>query len=161
MHTVYLILGSNLGDSGEQLASALRMVENRVGPIRDKSAVYETVAWGVNNQPNYLNQVLKIDTVLTPEQTLTEVLEIENILGRRRSKRWEARLIDIDILFYDEIILDTPNLKIPHPLLHLRRFVLTPLIEIAPSLIHPFYRLGIADLYEKLDDNLSVKKLEK
>ncbi|MEH6308074.1 2-amino-4-hydroxy-6-hydroxymethyldihydropteridine diphosphokinase [Olivibacter sp. CPCC 100613] len=161
MHTVYLILGSNLGNSEQQLADAIRMIESRVGDIIDESAIYETVAWGVNNQPNYLNQAVKVHTVLTPEETLKEVLEIEKILGRQRKVKWEARLIDIDILFYDAIILDTPNLKIPHPLLHLRRFVLGPLVEIASGLIHPAYGMGIADLYEKLDDNLSVKRFER
>uniref|UniRef100_F4C636 2-amino-4-hydroxy-6-hydroxymethyldihydropteridine pyrophosphokinase n=1 Tax=Sphingobacterium sp. (strain 21) TaxID=743722 RepID=F4C636_SPHS2 len=161
MHTVYLILGSNLGDSRQQLTKAIQLIDSRVGNVTDQSAIYETVAWGVNNQPNYLNQALKVNTILTPEQTLKEILAIEETLGRKRNTKWEARLIDIDILFYDAIILDTLNLKIPHPLLHLRRFVLTPLVEIAPGLMHPSYRMGIADLYEKLDDNLSVRRLEK
>ncbi|WP_134090675.1 2-amino-4-hydroxy-6-hydroxymethyldihydropteridine diphosphokinase [Olivibacter sp. XZL3] len=161
MHTVYLILGSNLGDSGQQLADAVRLIQDRVGDIVDKSALYETAAWGVNNQPNYLNQVLKVHTALVPEQTLNETLQIEKELGRKRNVKWEARMIDIDILFYDAVILDTPRLKIPHPLLHLRRFVLAPLIEIAPDLIHPLYQMGIADLFEKLDDNLLVKRMEK
>lgn len=161
MHTVYLILGSNLGDSGQQLANAAQLIQDRVGDIVRTSAIYETAAWGVNNQPNYLNQVLQVDTILVPEQTLKEVLQIETVLGRKRNVKWEARIIDIDILFYDAAILNTPTLKIPHPLLHLRRFVLAPLMEIAPDLVHPLYQMGIADLFEKLDDNLSVKRIEK
>lgn len=161
MHTVYLILGSNLGDSRFTLLKANSLIEKRLGEVVKRSSIYQTAPWGVIDQPDYLNQVIQLKTVRKPEELIEEVLNMENKLGRTRLKKWEARIIDIDVLFYDNVILDRENLTIPHPLLHLRKFVLEPLAEIAPDLIHPVIKRTIRELLANLEDQLAVMKKPK
>ncbi|GAA4795940.1 2-amino-4-hydroxy-6-hydroxymethyldihydropteridine diphosphokinase [Olivibacter ginsenosidimutans] len=158
MHEVYVILGSNLGDSSHVLGNALHFLTERVGTVVAKSPIYQTAPWGVANQPDYLNQVIRLKTSLKPEEVLEEVLNIEKDLGRTRLKKWEARIIDIDILFYDHAVIQRENLVIPHPLLHLRKFVLEPLAAIAPDFIHPVLQQTVGELLAHVGDEHAVRR---
>lgn len=159
MHFVYLLLGANMGNSKLTLQKALLSIEKDIGKRIKFSAYYETSPWGVVNQPNYLNQVVKVATSLSPREILDKVLAIEEQLGRTRKEKWEARVIDIDILYFDHAIIDEPDLKIPHPLLHLRSFVLIPLAEIAPDFVHPILKLSTFALLDRLNEDAMVKKI--
>lgn len=156
MHSTYLLLGSNIGDRQKNLTAAFQALENLTGRIIKASQVYETAAWGKEDQAAFLNQVVLIQTPLTPAALLQETQEIETKLGRIREEKWGARLIDLDLLFYDDLILQTDNLTLPHPQLHLRRFTLMPLAEIAPELRHPVLHKTVADLLENCPDMLEV-----
>lgn len=136
LHTIYLALGTNLGDRIANLRAALLALPPSV-VIRRSSAVYETPPWGVVDQPAFLNMALEAETELEPQSLLAYLKGIETGLGRTPSVRWGPRLIDIDILFYDNLILSLPEVIIPHPRLHERAFVLIPLVDIAPQLVHP------------------------
>lgn len=160
MHIVYLILGSNLGDRNAILNKAIALISDKVGEVILKSKIYETAPWGGVEQPAYLNQVLMLKTTLNPEKTLKHVLEIEKDLGRVRVVKWGARSLDIDILFYDDMIINTDDLKIPHPFIHLRKFVLVPLVEIAPNFIHPLFSVSVEDLLKKLVDHSDVQAID-
>jgi len=135
-HTTFLALGSNLGDRIANLRAARFALPPSV-VIRRSSPIYETPPWGVTDQPAFLNRVLEAETDLEPEPLLAYLKWIETGLGRTPSERWGPRLIDIDILFYDDLILDLPRVTIPHPHLHERAFVLVPLADIAPDFRHP------------------------
>ena len=150
LQIVYLLLGSNLGNRKEILDKAINLLSQKVGVIILRSKDYETAPWGVTNQPDFLNLVVSIQTKLKPLQILEITQSIENQLGRIRKEKWGARLIDIDILFYGNEIIDEPNLKIPHPLLQERDFALSPLAEIAPDFVHPVLGETISELREKL-----------
>ncbi|MBC7408421.1 MAG: 2-amino-4-hydroxy-6-hydroxymethyldihydropteridine diphosphokinase [Arcicella sp.] len=150
LQIVYLLLGSNLGNRKEILDKAINLLSQKVGVIILRSKDYETAPWGVTNQPDFLNLVVSIQTRLKPLQILEITQSIENQLGRIRKEKWGARLIDIDILFYGNEIIDEPNLKIPHPLLQERDFALSPLAEIAPDFVHPVLGETISELREKL-----------
>ena len=158
IHSVYLLLGANLGDTQRTFGLARRYVTERVGAIRLTSSLYESAAWGVTDQPTYLNQVLAVATYLTPAQVLAQTQAMEELLGRVRTERWGARTIDIDLLFYDDLILETPALTLPHPLLHERRFTLLPLAEIAPDLVHPVLRETVFQLLAHCTDEGEVIK---
>jgi len=161
MHLVYLLLGSNLGERLMLMRAASAQIALQVGTIVRKSGIYETAPWGVSDQPVYLNQALLVQTILSAEEVLYTVLAIEKDLGRVREKKWEARLIDIDILFYDEEVKHTPRLQIPHPLLHRRKFVLLPLQEIAPKFKHPLLGYTIDEMLSHLkEDPLAVKRID-
>lgn len=157
MPEVYLLLGGNLGDRSAYLAQARAYITAQVGLIKKCSGIYETAAWGNTDQPAFLNQVLKVQASLAPEQVLRQVNGIEQELGRVRHEHWGARVIDIDILFYDQLVLQSQRLTIPHPQLHLRRFTLLPLAEISPDLVHPVLRKSIYELLEACEDKLEVK----
>lgn len=159
MFIAYLLLGSNLGDSEKYLSDALGLISLRLGKISASSALYCTAAWGRHNQPDFLNQVVALETRLSPNSLLDGILAIEIELGRERNEKWGSRKIDIDILLFDSQTIAQPDLKIPHPFLHERRFCLEPLCEIAPDLIHPIFNKKISKLLNELSDNLSVKKL--
>lgn len=159
MFQVYLLLGGNLGDRILNLSSALQAIQDRIGEIELKSAVYETKAWGVEKQPDYLNLVVVVKTELKPIEILNKTQKIEQELGRKRLEKWGARTMDIDILFIDNEVLNTERLTIPHPLINVRKFVLLPLLEIAPNFIHPIFKDSIKNLYLKCDDRLLVEKL--
>ena len=150
LQMVYLLLGSNLGNRKEILDKAIKLLNQKVGIIISQSKDYETAPWGVTDQPDFLNLVVSIQTRLKPLQILEITQSIENQLGRIRKEKWGARLIDIDILFYGNEIIDEPNLKIPHPLLQERDFALSPLEEIAPDFVHPVLGKTILELREKL-----------
>lgn len=159
MKEVYLLLGSNLGDSKKKLSDALKIIEEKLGSVIRSSSLYQTAAWGKTDQPDFINQVLCLRTKLPPRQLLEQILVIENQLGRIRAEKWSSRTIDIDILFYGVLIVQEKDLIIPHPFLHLRKFTLLPLCEINPELYHPVLKAKAIDLLNKLEDNLQVKKL--
>ena len=156
MPKVYLLLGGNLGDRILYLQQARGSINRQVGTLTRSSKVYETAAWGKTDQPNFLNQVLEVHTELTPEEVLQSVNAIEQELGRVRQEHWGARVIDIDILFYNSLVLQTQRLTIPHPQLHLRRFTLLPLAELAPELVHPVLGKSITQLLQECPDELEV-----
>lgn len=156
MNKAFLCLGGNLGNREENLKSAINSIEKKVGTITKVSSVYETAAWGNTDQPAYLNQVLEINTELSSTELLITCLEVEKELGRTRNVKWENRLIDIDILFFNTEIIDLPELKIPHPLLHQRAFVLKPLNEIATEFLHPILNKKVKELFENCTDQLKV-----
>jgi 2-amino-4-hydroxy-6-hydroxymethyldihydropteridine diphosphokinase len=159
MNIIYLLLGTNLGNRQLFLQQAIYYITERIGEIIQQSALYETQAWGNTTTPDYLNQVLKIESSFDAHDILRKILIIEQELGRVRKEKWGARVIDIDILFYNQDTIHTPNLIVPHPHLHERRFTLEPLSEIAPELIHPLLKKNILSLKENLIDDLIVKKL--
>ena len=159
MHTIYLLTGSNIGDSEANLLSASKSIHQQIGRTIAVSHVYQTEPWGNKDQQVFLNQVLKIETQLDPKQLLKTILEIENQMGRNRKIKWEPRIIDIDILFYDDQIINEEDLQVPHPLLHERRFTLIPLNEIASDFIHPKLHKSIKQLLEICEDNGIVEKL--
>ncbi|WP_181306836.1 2-amino-4-hydroxy-6-hydroxymethyldihydropteridine diphosphokinase [Rufibacter sp. XAAS-G3-1] len=158
MPKLYVLLGSNLGDRVFYLTEATTRLAAVFGKTALKSKFYETAAWGLTNQPSFLNQVLVFDTSLSPKVVLALTQQIEQELGRIRKERWGARVIDIDLLFYGQEILETPHLHLPHPQLHLRRFTLTPLAEVAPEFIHPVLQKTIAELLAECPDELEVKE---
>lgn len=159
MPKLYLLLGGNLGDRTLYLEQAREKIASQVGVIDSTSKIYETAAWGKTDQPAFLNQVLEIKTTQLPEQVLHTINNIEQELGRERFEHWGSRVIDIDILFYDCLVLQTQRLTIPHPHLHTRRFTLAPLAEIAPAMVHPVLNKTILQLLEACDDELEVHVL--
>jgi 2-amino-4-hydroxy-6-hydroxymethyldihydropteridine diphosphokinase len=158
-NTLLLSLGGNVGDVRKVFAKAINGIESELGEVLKQSSIYKTAAWGVENQPDFLNQVLIVETKLKPLDCLTKVLKLEHDLGRVRSgKKWEERVIDIDILFYDEKVIDLPNLKVPHPFLHERNFILIPLVEIYSDFVHPQLNKTILELKKMCFDDLEVIK---
>jgi 2-amino-4-hydroxy-6-hydroxymethyldihydropteridine diphosphokinase len=162
--TVFLLLGGNLGDRQQNISEATKFISLQIGSIEKKSSLYQTAAWGVENQPAFLNQVIQIFSLLSPQEILTQIEEIEKKLGRKRYQKWYARTIDVDILYYGNEILEekenlnngNKNLKIPHPFLHERRFTLVPLVEIAPNFVHPIFEKTNSELLESCLDKLPV-----
>src|SRR5690606_22693622 len=131
-----------------------------IGVIKEKSSVYETNAWGNENQPDFLNIVVSVETVLDPYELLEQIHNIELKLGRNRLQHWGQRTIDIDILFYDQMVINIDNLTIPHSFIQDRMFVLEPLNEIFPKFIHPLLKKSVKELYKECKDKLSVRKLK-
>jgi 2-amino-4-hydroxy-6-hydroxymethyldihydropteridine diphosphokinase len=160
MNTSYLLLGSNLGNRKSYLDQAIALIEKRIGITRVKSNIFITAAWGNTNQDDFYNQAICIETQLNTQDLLENVLKIEEELGRKRDKeKWQARTIDIDILFFNDEITNTPNLIIPHPFIQDRKFVLAPLHQIAPQLIHPQSHKSIETLLLVCEDSLKIEKL--
>lgn len=159
MNEVYLLTGGNMGERMENLANARKAIGRQCGRIIKTSSVFETAAWGNEDQPAFLNQVLVIDTRLKPEEVLQNILSIERSLGRTREKKYGPRLIDIDILFYNDEIIDEPGLVVPHPRMQYRRFVLEPLAELSPGKWHPVLQKKILTLLAECTDPLSVNKI--
>ena len=159
MKIVFLGIGTNLGNREINLEKAVAGIEEFIGPVLKSSAVYETEPWGFQAKEDFLNMVVKAETRLTTSGLLGRILRIESLYGRVRSrKRYSSRLIDIDILLYEDLIVDEESLKIPHPLLHERKFVLVPLCEIASELIHPVLKKSYAELLNTCKDTGVVKK---
>jgi 2-amino-4-hydroxy-6-hydroxymethyldihydropteridine diphosphokinase len=144
-HIVYLALGSNLDNRLANLKQAVAVLSPQM-EVKAKSHVYETLPWGYEDQPRFLNQVIKAKTYLEPEPLLKHIKRLEVTLGRKTSFQNGPRLIDIDILFYDDLILNTPSLVIPHPRLHERGFVLLPLMDIDPDLVHPGNKKSVREM---------------
>lgn len=150
MNRVYIAFGSNIGDRGKVIEEALRLIENRGFRIVKRSRVYETEPYGYTNQPSFLNGVLEVDTELSCREILKKLLQIEAELGRVREFHWGPRKIDLDIIFFNNEIYDEDDLKVPHPDMHNRGFVLGPLNEIAGDFVHPKFGKTIKELYEGL-----------
>ena len=160
MNNVFLQLGSNISDRILFLKNAIKIIENEIGDVLTKSKIYESAPWGVKKQNNFLNQIIEITTKLNENILLDKILEIEKRLGRIRIKKWGERCIDIDILFYNNTIIETKNLSIPHKLIHKRMFVLLPLSEIAPKMVHPKYNKTIEELMYECKDCKLVNEYE-
>ena len=160
MDDVYLLIGGNLGNRENNLLTAIDLIAERIGVVKHQSLVYESAAWGNTNQPDFLNQAMVCNTSLTPHQILTQINFIEETFGRDRTEKWGARTMDIDILFYADQIINDSLLTIPHPLLQDRKFVLTPLNEIATAYKHPILNKNIAELYQECTDVSKVWKFE-
>lgn len=158
INTAYLLTGGNMGSREAQLARAKTLIHEQAGKVIQASSLYETSAWGNIPQPAFLNQVLCIETTLDATALLYKVLDIEQQMGRERSIKYGPRIIDIDILLYEDLILETADLIVPHPFLHVRRFTLVPLAEIAPHFIHPVLNKSIHQLLMECPDALDVKK---
>ena len=155
----YLILGSNLGDPESSLQTALEKINSELGRVVRTSSVYVTEPWGLKDQPPFYNQVVEVKTELNAYETLEKLLEIETSMGRIRGKKWAERIIDIDILYFDDQIINHDNLSIPHPGIPDRRFVLVPLCELIPEMVHPVLKVTNADLLGSTSDTLVVQKI--
>lgn len=144
-HIVYLALGSNLGNREENLKQAIASLQPQMD-VKAKSHIYETPPWGYEDQQRFLNQVVKTQTYLQPEQLLKHIKRLEVALGRKATFRNGPREIDIDILMYDDVVLNTSTLILPHPHMHERGFVLLPMMDIAPDLIHPLTGKSVREM---------------
>jgi len=158
MNKTYLLLGSNLGNSIAQLEKAKKQIAQKIGVIKRSSGIYQTKAWGKTDQPDFLNQVIVVETNLDAVATMHSILSIEAKMGRIRDKKNDPRIIDIDILFFNKEICQTPLLTLPHPLIQERNFVLVPLNELSPSFIHPVLKQTVHQLMLRSKDRLAVKK---
>lgn len=156
---IYLLLGGNTGDRLSYLEAALQQINNRCGQIISQSPYYETAAWGQEDLQPFLNLAIGIKTTRSPEDLLREIHLIEQEYGRERIVKWGARTLDIDIIFYGDKIVDTPQLQIPHPLMQERRFVLVPLRDIAAGFVHPVFQKTVAELLADCKDELPAVAL--
>ncbi|HEY1213058.1 MAG TPA: 2-amino-4-hydroxy-6-hydroxymethyldihydropteridine diphosphokinase [Bryobacteraceae bacterium] len=159
MNISYLLIGGNERDRIGTMATARGRIEAAAGAIRRSSALYETAPWGKTDQPDFINQALLLETQLDAPALLKTLLDIEAAMGRQRMERYGSRIIDIDILFFNDAIIRQQSLVIPHPELPNRRFALAPLAEIAPELVHPVLGLSVRELLINCTDPLTVKKL--
>jgi 2-amino-4-hydroxy-6-hydroxymethyldihydropteridine diphosphokinase len=150
MYVSYIGIGSNLGNRQENCSRAVEILEKRGIKVQKKSSLYETEPWGVKDQPRFINMVVQIETTLKPNDLLRLLKDIEKEIGRQDSFHWGPRMIDLDILLFNALVLNEENLQIPHPYLHEREFVLKPLNEIAPDVIHPVFHMSI----DKLTQNM-------
>ena len=156
---IYLLLGSNLADKRVNIQRAFDLIDLKIGKIILKSSLYETEPWGIKDQNKYLNQVLKVTSQCSPKNLLEKCNEIESIIGRKRSEKWGERIIDIDILYYGDLVISDNELIIPHPEIQNRRFTLELLVELAPDLIHPLLQKDQKQLLLECTDPLWVKKI--
>lgn len=163
MNVAYLCLGGNIEKRETYLKNAIDAINAQIGEVRLQSAIYETDAWGSDNQLPYLNMCLQVETELDEIQLLKACLNIEINNGRIRDEhnQYASRTIDIDVLFFNDLIFSNQDVIIPHPRLHLRRFVLIPLAEIAPDYIHPVFKKNTNELNQMCSDSLSVKLYQK
>ncbi|MBS1518380.1 MAG: 2-amino-4-hydroxy-6-hydroxymethyldihydropteridine diphosphokinase [Bacteroidetes bacterium] len=156
-NTVFLGLGSNKGERISYIENVISKLENHNSiKVLRKSGVYETEPWGISDQPDYLNSVLEIETTLGPMELLVELKSLEKKTGRSESKKWSEREIDIDILFYGDLVIKNENINIPHSFIEERKFVLVPLAELDPEFIHPVLKRSVKELLETTKDKLKV-----
>ena len=159
MNKAYLLIGGNMGAREGYLAEASKQIEKKCGVISKQSSLYQTAAWGLQEQAPFLNQALEVQTRLNAEELLEKILSIEESLGRKRKMKYGPRIIDIDILLFNNEIIYREGLTIPHPEMQNRRFALEPLNEIASSVLHPIFLKTIAELLQECPDNLDVQKI--
>lgn len=160
MHKVYLGIGGNIGNKSDNFNKAHDFIKKELGKIINSSSIYESPPWGFHAEENFWNQVVLIETKLSPEALLTKIQEIEDNFDRKRNlKNYSSRKMDIDILYYDTIFMETESLIIPHPRIHQRMFVLVPLVEIAPDLKHPLFRFTNLQMLENCKDKSVIKKV--
>ena len=150
MHNVFIAIGTNLGDKEENIRQSIKKMEQNNIHIIKKSNVYKTMPYGYKNQPVFLNCAVQAETMLSPEELLYTLLSIEKQMGRKRKIHWGPRIIDLDIIFYDNLIINSSNLKIPHPDMQNREFVLKPLCDIAPNFVHPVLHKTMKELLKEL-----------
>jgi 2-amino-4-hydroxy-6-hydroxymethyldihydropteridine diphosphokinase len=162
MIKLYILLGGNLGDKQLVFSDARARLNQQVGTITNQSSIYETEPWGFESDDIFWNQVIEIETSLSPEEILLQTQQIEHDLGRiRKANQYDSRIIDIDILFYGDQVIQLENLIVPHPRIQERKFALVPLCEIAPELIHPVFLKSIRQLLAECTDTLTVEKVTK
>lgn len=160
MHKVFIGIGGNTGNKQENFQKVHILIENELGKILSGSSIYESAAWGFHSKSKFWNQVLIIETGLIPELLLDKIKNAEKSFGRKQTKsRYTSRPMDIDILYFDDLILKTDKLEIPHPRMELRNFVLVPIAEIAPDKVHPILKLTSIQLLEHSVDKAEVKKV--
>jgi 2-amino-4-hydroxy-6-hydroxymethyldihydropteridine diphosphokinase len=158
MNKAYLLTGGNMGDRKALLQQAEQLLNEHCGEITASSSLYETAAWGKTDQPAFLNQALELSTTLNAKQLIRKILKLEKMMGRERKEKYGPRIIDIDILLFNDEVFDIPFLKVPHPEMQNRRFALLPLTEIAKELVHPVFKKTIGQLLKDCPDKLDVKK---
>jgi 2-amino-4-hydroxy-6-hydroxymethyldihydropteridine diphosphokinase len=159
MNDVILLIGGNQGNRLLYLNEAIQEIKKRIGVIELRSHIYETAPWGIQEQPPFYNQVLGVQTNLSPKEVMSEILSIEEQMGRKRMEKNGPRIIDIDILYFGDTIIQEEQLEIPHPRIAERRFVLTPLAELYPEWIDPVRKITITEMLDQCKDSLSVDKL--
>jgi len=160
IHTAYIGIGSNLGTSGENCVEAIEKIStNDHIKIISKSSFYKTAPIGDIEQDWFINSVIRVDTKLNPKELLLTLLNIESEMGRIRKEKWGPRLIDLDLLFYDKLILNQEGITLPHPEMQKRNFVLVPLNEISENLTHPILKKTVKTLLQESSDDTEVKKL--
>ena len=156
-NSVFLGTGSNIGNRLAILKKTFAAIQDQLGDIKNYSSIYETAAWGITDQQAFLNQVIEIQTPLSPEILMEKILQIEKSFGRVRDEKWGPRNIDIDILFFNAEILQTALLQIPHPQIAFRKFVLVPMAEIAPDFQHPELQISMSTMLLDCEDTLEIK----
>jgi 2-amino-4-hydroxy-6-hydroxymethyldihydropteridine diphosphokinase len=159
MNKVYLLIGGNVGSRLQNLSHA-RDLLSAWGTVIQQSAVYETEAWGKTDQEAFFNQAIVLETPLQAKSLIINILQIEEEMGRRRLEKYGPRIIDIDILFFNDQVIREPHLTIPHPEIQNRRFALVPMLEIAPEFVHPVFNKTIGRLLDECPDKLAVQKIE-
>jgi len=158
MNTAILLIGGNLGDRTSNLEKAVQLITETAGEVVRTSALYQTAPWGAVDQPDYLNQGVEIRTAMDALTLLHTLLEIERKIGRIRQEKWGSRVIDIDLIFFNDSIINLPELRLPHPRMQLRQFVLVPLLEIVPDYVHPVLHKTVKELAESCPDTLPVNR---
>ncbi len=157
---LYLLLGSNLGEKLKNLDTALAAINAQIGKVESSSSLYETEPWGEIPTETFINQMLKVNTKLSPQQVMEKIISIEESMGRTREKKWENRIIDIDIIFYGKEIISSQSLQIPHPQFEKRNFAILPMMELAPDFVHPSLNLSIEEIYLSSKDEGEVMLMD-
>jgi len=160
MNTIFFSIGSNIGNRRENINQAIMLLESKVGYIQKVSSFYETQPWGLETQNDFYNIVLKLSTKLDIEEVFVKIMDIEKKMKRESRKKWESRIIDIDVLFFNNDIINKVGIQVPHPWLHLRKFVLAPLAEIDADFVHPVLNKSVLEILNTCPDKLDVKIIE-